>query len=450
MINWRKPIIGAALRIGGHPVFKNLNFLKSIEYKSPEELRRLQDEKLEQLLMHAYENVPYYSKKLSEAGVVKNKSIILENFHRIPPLTKEIMRREGENLYSRDYKKRGWYPNSSGGSTGEPVQFIQDKNYLSWAYAGRFLYNSWAGKDVGEPELKLWGSERDIFYGAEKISTRLRRWGFNTILLNSFLMTDETMAEYVERWNQFKPKMVGAYTSSIFEFGRYVKRSGAKIFNPSSIICTAETLTEDVRRFIEEVFGCPALNQYGSREVGVVASECPNKQGLHTFLLNNKIEILDENLQPCQSAQMGDVYVTTLNNYSMPLIRYQIGDTAVVSEKERCSCGRSWPLIAAVTGRISDHFRTRDGKLIHGEYFTHLFYGKAEIKKFRVIQHDYDDVELLIEPAGKISSKTLKDIEEKIRLVLGGECKISVNEVDEIPRASSGKYLYTISEVTRE
>jgi len=297
------------------------------------------------------------------------------------------------------------------------------------------LYNEWAGKRLGERELKLWGSERDIFEGAEKASTKLRRWGFNVVLLNSFAMSDEIMTKYVQVWNHFKPKMVWAYTSSVFEFAEFIRRSGLKIFSPNSIVCTAETLTEQVRTFVQEVFRCPVLNQYGSREVGIVGCECLKREGLHTFHLHNKVEILDDNLQPCKVGQTGNIYVTALHNFSMPLIRYDIGDMAIPAEKQFCSCGRVWPLIQSVTGRTSDHFKTRDGRLIHGEYFTHLFYGKDEIKKFRVIQHDYENVEILVE------------INEKIKFVLGDSCKISFNEVDEIPGASSGKYRYTISEI---
>lgn len=450
MLNWRKPAFHAVMSLAGYPAYRYLRFLKSIEYKSPEELLQLQNEKLRQLLEHANKYVPYYNKILAETAVVKNNRIILENLSAIPPLTKEIIRRQGENLYSADYKKRKWYLNTSGGSTGQPVQFMQDRNCQSWDFACRFYYNLMAGKDVGEPELLLWGSERDILGQKEKLSTTLRRWIFNKKVLNSFMMSTESMKSYARLWNSFKPKMVWAYTSSIFEFARYIKNTNTGIFTPASIICTAETLTEDVRGFIEQVFGCPVLNQYGSREVGVIACECTHKEGLHTFGMNNKIEILDNNLQPCNPGQMGRVYITTLNNYSMPLIRYSIGDTAVVSDKKLCSCGRTSPLIATVTGRTSDHFKTRDGRLIHGEYFTHLFYDKIEIRKFRVIQHDYEDIEILAESDGAISKRTIGDLEDRIKLAIGQNCRVSFKQLDQIPPAASGKYRYTISEVAQE
>lgn len=155
VLNWRKPAFHAVMYMAGYPTCKYLRFLKSIECKSPEELGQLQNEKLRQLLAHASKYVPYYNKIIAEAGLIKNNRIILENFSAIPPLTKEIIRRQEENLYSADYRKRKWYLNTSGGSTGRPVQFMQDRNCQSWDFACRFYYNLMAGKDVGEPELLL-------------------------------------------------------------------------------------------------------------------------------------------------------------------------------------------------------------------------------------------------------------------------------------------------------
>jgi phenylacetate-CoA ligase len=448
MLNWRKPLIGLALNLTGRPVFKCFRYLKSIEYETSERLRQLQDEKLEKLLLHAYSNVPYYGRILPETGVIKNGRVFLENFGNIPVLTKDIIRREGENLYSKDHKQRHSYKNSSGGSTGEPIEFRQDRQYQAWGLAARFLYNLWADKDVGQPEIKLWGSERDIFEGSEKISTRLRRYGFNVLLLNSFAMSNTVMARYVKLWNNFRPRMVWAYTSSIYEFGLFVRKSGVQIYSPTSIICTAETLTEDVRRITEDIFKCPVLNQYGSREVGVIAAECLEKHGLHALTLNNKVEILDDSIRACSLGQMGGIYITTLQNYSMPLIRYEIGDTAVVAEKQICGCGRNWPLIGSVTGRISDHFRTKDGQMVHGEYFTHLLYHKKNIEKFKFIQHAYDDVEVMIQTGGNIEADIYKDIEAKVKFVLGDDCKVRFNTVKQIPTTPSGKYIYTVSEIT--
>ena len=451
MLNWRKSLIGLALRLRGEPAFRYLRFLRFVESFSLEELLRLQNEKVIGLIRHAYKNVPYYKEVLSKAGVVKGETIDLDRFGRIPILTKQTVIREGATLYSSDHVIRNSFRNTTGGSTGEPVGFLQDKEYEARSFATRFLFDQWGGKDVGEREILLWGSERDVLGGSDKLSTRLRRWGFNTLVLNSFLMTDEKMGQYVERWNNLRPKQVWAYTSSILELARYIKRRSVLIHSPASIICAAETLTEDVRQIIEETFQCPALNQYGSREAGAIACECLKKEGLHVFVLDNKVEILNDNLEPCGAGQMGKIYITTLNNYSMPLIRYDIGDMAVVAENKKCSCGRSWPLIANVIGRHIEAFRTRDGRVVPGQFFIHfvgVVYNEGYIKRFQVIQKDYDKilVRVVINDEAKFNSRK-QDIVESIRKVMGEGCKVDFEYVDDIPPAKSGKYLYTLSEV---
>jgi phenylacetate-CoA ligase len=451
MLNWRKTVLRVAAVVLGRRMFEHFEYLKKIEYERPEMLARLQDEKLSGLLMHAHANVPYYHKILEDAAVIKNGKVCLENFQRIPVLTKDIIRNQGENMYSKDYQKRSWFHNSSGGSTGEPVRFIQDRNYKDWSLACGYYFNYMAGKDVGEPELKLWGSERDILKGSEKLSSRINNLLFNVEMLNSFLMSEKNLKDYVSRWNLIRPKSVNAYTSSVYDFARYIKGAGIKIFRPEVIICSAETLTPDVRNLIEEVFGCPALNHYGSREVGVIACECLKKEGLHTFPLNTKMEILDESLRPCPPGQMGNVYVTTLDNLSMPLIRYGIGDMAIPAKITKCSCGRGAPLIETVVGRHIEVFKTRDGKIVPGEFFIHfvgVVYNKGIVKKFQVVQKNYDYI--LIKAVlldNQKFAETIPALVDSIRKVMGQDCKVEFEYVDDIPPTKSGKYLYTISEL---
>jgi len=447
-MNWREPFIYFVLYATGSKIPRYLKQIRKYEYLSQEEITELTNRKLEELLFHSYNNVPYYHKILEESDVVVGGQVRLENFSRIPILTKEIIRKEGENLYSKDYKQRRPYENTSGGSTGEPIRFIQDKLYEQWNIAHKIYLNSLQGSEIGQKEIKLWGSERDVFKEKEKISTRVKYWLFNITNLNSFCMSDNIMSEYVTRWNKIRPYLVWAYTSSILELAKYLERSGKSVHSPKVIICTAETLTEQVRSFVEDTLKCPVVNQYGSREVGPIASECPAKMGLHIFSLQNKVEILNRNLDACQPGQVGDIYVTVLNNYSMPLIRYRIGDTgAPTVERYKCPCKRCWPSIAKLTGRQSDHFKTRDGKIIHGEYFTHLFYFRSGIKQFQVVQQDYDNIQVIIVSDGQIKSEEMRDIGDKIKLVMGQNCDVNFAFVDDIQPTRSGKYLYTVSNV---
>lgn len=434
-------------------VWKELSTLRRAEHMSESELLRVQESLREKLLQHAYENVPYYRRVLIEAEAVnKRGEVDLTKFHRVPFLTKDIIRREFANLKSNDLAFRRWYYNTSGGSTGEPVRLIQDEMHKRWLRAVKILNDAWTGYRPGMSKVVLWGSERDLFIGRETIRVRLVRWLKNEVWLNAFRMTKAQMREYVEIINQCKPAQILAYVESIYELARFIERENLTVYSPKAIMTSAGTLYPAMRQVIERVFQAPVYNRYGSREVGDIACECQAHGGLHVPPLTHFVEIVRDDGTPAGPGEVGEVVVTSLVNYSMPLIRYRIGDMAVWA-KEKCTCGRRWPLLKQVVGRVTDTFVTKQGTRIHGEYFTHLLYFKDWIQKFQFIQEDYDRVRLRIVPsvdwslAKRELEREKQDLEAKVRLVLGADCRLDLELVGDIPPTPSGKYRYTVSMV---
>ena len=404
-----------------------------------------QEKHIKDLLLHAYKNVPYYHRIFEEIGVVNDGAVALSDFDKIPILTKEIMREHHEELISNDYMTRKWYYNSSGGSTGEPTRFIQDAYYDKWINAtSKYYFRDLLGVDVTNfKRVILTGSERDLFTGGIGLKAKVGNWLTNTVLLNSFRMTEEDMKHYIKSINSYKPELIKGYAGSLYELCRYAERKDMVIYAPKIIISIAETLSDEMRQKIETVFGIKLYDFYGSRETAAIAGEC--RYGLmHIFMFNNYVEILDTNNQPVREGEEGRVIVTNLHNYSMPFIRYEIGDMAVLGP-EKCKCGIVLPTLKKITGRVTDHFVKEDGTIIHGEYFTHLFYLKDWVKAFQVIQEEYKRIKLLVVLRGNISDSEKKDIEDKIMFVMGKDCKIVWEFVEEIPKTESGKYLYTKS-----
>lgn len=428
-------------------ILQHLKVLSKVQFLPREQIKALQQEKLTALLQHAYDHVPYYHDLFDQIGIVANGVVDSTQFNKIPALTKDIIRAQKDRLYADDKESRDYYKNTSGGSTGVPVEFVQDSVYRDMSWANKIMYNRMVGKDDGMREIKLWGSERDIFQGSETRRARFQHWMYNRTLLNSFRMTDANMAEYVERINAKKPVLIWAYIDSAYELARYIKTHNLAVYSPKAILVTAGTVYPEVKKYIADVFKTDVYNQYGSREAGDMACECPEHNGLHVFDYLYVFEILNANMQPCAAGEVGEIYVTLLMNDSMPLIRYSIGDTASWTGKESCACGRNLPLINDVHGRVTDHFRKADGTVIHGEFFTHLFYFRNWIKKFQVIQNDYAAVTCLIVKSGPENTEDVKDITEKIQLVMGEDCTVTFEYVAEIPASASGKYLYTKSNV---
>jgi phenylacetate-CoA ligase len=404
---------------------------------------------LKNLLLHAAANVPYYQRVLREASVVNDQEVTLSNFARIPPLNKEIIRREKQNLFSRVMDQDGWVKNTSGGSTGEPVELIQDKTYCDMDSANKLYWRKMLGKKHGDREVMLWGSERDILGLKESWRVRARNFLINLVVLNAFMMSQGTMERYVEKINELKPVIIYSYLDSAYELAKHIKRNNLKIFSPKSIIVTAGRAHPVIKEFIGNIFRCPVYNQYGSREAGDMAVECPERKGLHVFEYLYFFEILDEGLSPVKPGEVGEVYVTVLMNYAMPLIRYKIGDTASWIGRE-CTCGRHTRLIQDVHGRIIDHFRRKDGTIIFGDYFTHLFYFRPWVRRFQVVQRDYDLVECNVALEHEADPADLKDITYKIKKVMGDQCQVSFKFVTEVLPSRSGKYLYTICELANE
>lgn len=437
-MNWRKPIIESALFISGSNIIKKFKYIKDIQSKSSVEILDKQNEKLKRLLLFSYKNIPYYKILLPKAGVISARGEInLSNFENIPPLTKNLIKSLGNNLISPDCEQRKSYENTSGGSTGEPVRLIQDKNYDEWNTANKLYYNWFHGKEYGEPETKLWGSDRDILEGTLGLKENIINFLYNRTFLNTFNLTQQNFKKYLDHINKRKPTSIWAYYDSMFELAKYAQEQKILMHSPEVIFTTIGKLTDDMYGMIKQTFpNSKIIDQYGSREVGVIGFEQIERSFLSLFPWTHKVEVADsKNFNTY--GQSGRILITTLENYSMPLIRYQIEDMGILGKDSK---GNS--VLKEVTGRIFSHFYKNDGTMVHAQFFVTLMFNRAWVRKFQFVQYDYDDILLRIE-ADKPVDQDLKDIEQKIKQVMGKKCELRVDVVKKIIPSQSGKYLYT-------
>src|SRR5262249_25603036 len=149
------------------------------------------------------------------------------------------------------------------------------------------------------------------------------------------------------------------------------RRQGLGPIRPRGIITSAMILHDWQRRVIEEIFACKVTNRYGCEEVSLIACECERHEGLHVNADGVYVELIRDG-RPVGPGEPGSVVVTDLTNRAMPIIRYQVGDVAVWSERV-CSCGRTAPLLARVEGRDADYVQTSRGELISGISLTENF-----------------------------------------------------------------------------
>jgi len=429
-------------------VIEYYNKLKKHQWNTVEENREIQRKKLYKLIKYANQNIPYYKRIIKKYNIQFAEDTIFDDIKRFPILTKDIIRNNFDELYK--FRDNTYYTNSSGGSTGEPVILYQDRNHLEWEIATKILFDEWAGRKIGEPMVKLLGSLSDTLRGGQSFKGYLRQKFYRAIILNSNRMTDKNMYEFVQKINQIKPGLILTYTSSIDTLARFIQKNNLSIHSPHAIMTTAGVLYPEIQKRIEKVFRATIFNRYGSREVGDIACNCEKSSGLHLMPDIHYLEVVDNDGKEVTLGQMGNIIITLLTNYTMPLIRYKIGDRGILSDMNR-QCEHGFPLLEKISGRIKSVFINKFGDYIDDDLFFALFRLKENIKKFQIIQEtvEYIIINLVLMDDTKLKDvdKEFREISQKIRKVMGEETKIKYNIVDEIKPSPSGKYMYSFSRV---
>ena len=367
----------------------------------------------------------------------------------LPVLTKAIIRRRRDDLLTSRAAEKGVQATSSGGSTGDPITIVQDAGHCAWNEATKdYYFQHFLGVERGAVRsVWLWGSEHDLL----KLGSRWDRMRVtasrslqNMLFFNTFSVNEKSWLHYMEQIERFRPHYIAGYAGSLYQMATVAHKHNVRLYRPAFLHSSAELLRDFMRERIEEQFGARVYDFYGSREVGAIAGECASGR-MHVFSMNNFVEVLgdvgDEGGEVAADAE-GRLIVTNLHNYAMPLLRYEIGDTGSLSS-QRCPCGSDLPVLQSLTGRSTDHFLLRDGTLVHGEFFTHLFYFRAWVASFQVDQLDCDRVHISVILATEPDKDDMREITASIRTVMGQECAVEWRFVDSIPKTVQGKHLYT-------
>lgn len=410
-----------------------------------------QKKRLYDIVKYCDDNVPYYSKLIKELWIKYSEDNIEEDIKNFPILTKEILKKEFHNLTNKNFKWK-FIVNRSWWSSWEPVTFLQNIEFLDHVWAMKMLFNKWAWREEWEYMIKLWWSDTDIIKWWQWVRWFLVKNFMNFEILNSFNMNNELMTKYVKYINKNKPKVIEAYTQSIYEFANFIKINKINIYSPKWIITSAWTLYPYMKDLIEEVFNCKVYNRYWTREVWDIWCTCEHNS-FHINTWNHYLEILDNNYNPVKNWETWKIYISTLNNNIMPLLRYDIWDIATKDDidNRKCTCWRWLPTVKNIEWREMCVFKTKEWKIIAWEFFIHFIWvvhNKWFIEKFQVIQNDYDDILIKVILKDKIGfEKEKPSLVNNIKKVMWENCNITFQSTDKISPLTSWKYLYTISNI---
>lgn len=427
-------------------IVRCLTELEQFQWKNKDEQIELQRRHLEQVLEYANTYVPYYRNLFRKIGFhPEDFKANPDCFQGLPLLTKDTVRQQYQQLITTEPSRQKFLIKAkTGGTTGEPMWFMQDKVYDNYRVALNFHQMQWSGWLLGQPEGRLWGHVLAGNSGQKSISTKVKEWLVNRFSSNAFHMTPRSMEIFASHLEKHPDCLVWSYVSTMYRFAHFVqeRKRPIKLY---AVYTAAEPLYEYHREFIERTFDCKVFNSYSSVETGDIACECDRHDGLHMMMRNCYLEILQDG-QSVPDGIEGEFIITNLTNLAFPLIRYQIGD---VGKKRRggCSCGRELPMLEVVEGRIIDFFKTRDRGLVWGAFAIPMVPTLGKIKQYQIVQKTLDLVVFRIVKQGPVDETKFEEIKKACKTGLGKNVEAKLEYVDDLPVTPTGKHRYTISEV---
>lgn len=434
----------AAERLRGSRSQQLLRQMEPLTRLSPEKARALQLERLSKLLAHAEARVPYYRELFRSLGITSRDIRTLEDFAGLPVLTKEIIRERGRDLVREDVNIESLSRHHSGGSTGVPLTFYRDGDYMDASAAGTLRNLRQAGWRPGEMIAFFWGWN-DRMKGMSRWEFELRQWLRRMYQFDPFRSGPAEMDGWIRRWKTLRPSVAHGYASTLARFAGHIESRGLRLPPLKGVFTTAEKLYPQQREVLSRVFSCPVFDCYGSSEVQNIAAECAQGR-MH---INSDFVVLEVDRSSSSDGGPAPFLLTSLWNYAMPFIRYRNEDCGSLISGN-CDCGNGFPLMDLRVARTSDNFPLPNGRVVHGEFFTHLMYGSEGIASFQFHQTEPGRIILYIVAgpgAPDARESAVRHVVEQVEALAPGLLEVETRSVDTIPLSGAGKHRFTRSDV---
>ncbi|KPJ62955.1 MAG: hypothetical protein AMS15_02285 [Planctomycetes bacterium DG_23] len=412
--------------------------MKRNEWLKPQDLARLQWQKLKRLLKHAYENVPYYRRLFQTAGIRPEDIRSHEDLAKIPITTKsQVQALPPEEIMARGFERSKCLELRTSGSTGKPLSLYltkREKEFFDIVWTRSFMGAGlkWQDKKVQIRDLPWLPEPRKYWFQ----SLGIMRREYVPLVGN-----EEYVAQFLKEEDFDILVCYPSLLRRLMASTRPEKKSGR---GPRLVFSHAEILDESTRRRIEDYFQVPVFNFYGMMECGATAWECAPHCGFHINADTVFLEIVRNGL-PAQAGEKGRIVATALHSYAMPFIRYDTEDVGVLSEK-LCPCGRGLPLLAKLEGRCEDAITLPSGRVLTAGFSISLRDHKG-IRRYRIVQEKIDELVVYLVLEANAPLDLAENVKKGLKLWVREPITIRVEAVDEIPPDRSGKLRSVISYV---
>ncbi len=409
------------------------------QWLKPVELRKLQEKRLRAIIRHAYEKVQLYHSKLNSVGLKPDDIRTIEDLKKIPFVTKQEVRNGiPSQSIAKGYDLEDCVRASTSGTSGGPMPIFYDKRFLDHSMANWYFRKIMAmglnpldkrvSIEYSTPELSTVNRERTTMNRGSKPKSRGRIALGPVVSLLRYLrkriyITDnaeEVLAEIVK----FQPKLIDGNTSYLRVIAETIIDKGVREVHPKAIRGDGEVLDEPTRKFLETVFECDVFDEYSTWDFGHGAWECVRRQGYHIDADLLIMESIRDG-EPAAPGERGEIVVTGLLNYAMPLIRYKVGDVGIFGE-DMCSCGRGLPLLKSVEGRMIDCFRLPNGRIVTPKVIMTAIQGCPGVSRYQAVQEGTNKVTIELMRRKNDPEVSIEELIARCHEILGDDVEIEV------------------------
>ncbi len=422
-----KLVLPAGDIISGTKISRQLRYWRKVAKFPEDDITRLSRSNLNQILDFATKSIPFYS-DISLNHIREPEERLLS----FPVMQKEDIRNNLDDLLFT--RKSDLIEYSSSGSSGIQGTVYMNKKEQSVIRAIMLLWWEWAGYSFDKQIIQTGITPKRGFLKS------LKDLILKVNYVSAFKISEDEILDLLNKYRQRKNLFFAGYPSSLNVFAEIVLKHSLKDVKFDSAVCWGDKLFDHYKNNIKEAFGCDVKETYSCNEGFLVGA----KKDLDYFYIMSPhvhVEIVDKNFNPVPDGTLGYVLLTRLDCFSMPLIRYYIGDLAVKLKHEEYPEIREmyFPLLERVIGRDTDVAVTPSGKKLIVHFFTGIFEFIPEIKQFIVIQNDISRMEIHYIPGNGFSSSVLERLEKIFFDKLDEYLNITWVQVDFIPSAPSGK-----------
>ena len=325
----------------------------------------MDENQLRSLLIHARKNCPYYS--FLEPLDNKENRPIKEYFQKIPLLSRQIVQSQHARLLASLDDTTGWRKVRTTGSSGEPVKVILSREaqtidaVLISLHIDHILANTnWRQGETYHLTLHAGSSSRTI-RALWHDKGLVIKWN----LIRAWQESDEFFCDALSIIRDCVVTMMPSVAELLC--ARLADSKTKNTPRPLLIVLSGEMVSTELKHKVSTIFDCPVTSLYTMAEIGIVGHEWPGESTYQVEDRSAIVEILDENGGQSPGGQEGEIVVTSLNNYAMPLIRYRTGDRG-----HWVDSNASPPVFRIVDARTPKFLTTSDGKSVNCVRFAKI------------------------------------------------------------------------------